>query len=273
MYRYAIKNPCKFTGKMQYSFRVIFIAGVRAMIRIFGSLFVMVLTFSVGVFLTPSPAILSFEKEARPLSAPAISDTPAAAEPYDILARNGNLQAIELKQLTPGEQRVRGQIFDDLSSQPLDIELDVREDWDGELLILHPFHGDSREFRIEEQYETSMSVFSDVGPEIAQLDLTGWKHYTSGWSELKNLGENKFLVHSRTAEENRKFPAVTRKEIYETVVKREGKWWGEIAKTCKSADSRPCFVWTSRRSFRVFARIHGKWTVIHRIDTRGTLGC
>lgn len=248
------------------------------MARIFGSLFVMIMTFSVGVFLAPSPikpplpALPLTEREAQSPSAPAISDTPAAG-PYDILGRNGNLAAIELRQLTPGEQRVRGQIFDDLSSQPLDIELDVREDWDGELLILHPFPGDSREFRIEEQLETSMSVFYDTGGAIAQLDLTDWKHYTSGWSELKNLGENTFQIRSRTTGENRKFPAVARKEIYETVVKREGKWWGEIAATCKSADSRPCFVWTSRRSFRIFARVNGKWTVIHRIDTRGTLGC
>lgn len=247
------------------------------MTGIFSRLLISALTFSVGVFLVPSPAplpaISSIEEQTQPLSAPAISDTHAAAEPYDILARNGNLQAIELKQLTPGEQRVRGQIFDDLSSQPLDIELDVGEDWDGELLILHPFPGDSREFRIEEQFETSMSVLHFIDGTPAQLDLTGWKHYTSGWSELKNLGENNFLVRSRSAGETRKFSAVTRKEIYETVVKREGKWWGEIAKTCKSADSGPCFVWTSRRSFRIFARIHGKWTLIHRIDTRGTLGC
>jgi hypothetical protein len=248
------------------------------MARIFGSLFVMVLTFSVGVFLAsslikqPYPARSLIEEETKPQSAPAISDTPAA-EPYDILGKNGNLKAIELKQLTPGEQRVRGQIFDDLSSQPLDIELGVREDWDGELLILHPFHGDLREFRIEEQFETSMTVSQDMSGAIAQLDLTGWKHYTSAWSELKNLGENKFQVRSRPTEETRKFPAVTRKEIYDVVVKKEGKWWGEIAGTCKSADSGPCFVWTSRRSFRIFASIHGKWTLIHRIDTHGTLGC
>jgi len=249
------------------------------MVRIFGSLFVMVLTFSVGVFMAPSPikppfpALSLIEEETKPQSAPAISDIPAAPEPYDILGKNGNLEAIELKQLTPGEQRVRGQIFDDLSSQPLDIELDVREDWDGELLILHPFPGDLREFRIEEQFETSMTVSHDMSGAIAQLDLTGWKHYTSGWSELKNLGENKFQVRPRTTEETQKFPAVTRKEIYDIVVKKEGKWWGDIARTCKRADSEPCFVWTSRRSFRIFARVDGKWTVIHRIDTHGTLGC
>jgi hypothetical protein len=245
------------------------------MIRVFGSLFVMVLTFSVGVFLTPPPlpVLQRIEAEIQPAKPPQIPDD-LAAEPYDILGKNGNLEAIELKQLTPGEQRVRGQRFDDLTQDPLDIELDVREDWDGGLLILHPFPGDLREFRIEEQFETSMSVVSyDPGPELAQLDLTDWKHYTSGWSELKNLGENKFQVRSRTTKETQKFPAVTRKEIYDIVAKREGKWWGKLAGTCKSADSEPCFVWTSRRSFRVFAGTNGKWTLIHRIDTRGTLGC
>jgi hypothetical protein len=246
------------------------------MIRVLGSLFVMVLTFSVGVFLVPSPAPLPAlplaEEEIRSPVAPSIPEGPAA-EPYDILGRNGNLAAIELKQLTPGEQRIRNQIFDHLTQEPIDIELDVREEWDGQMIILHPYPDDSREFRIEEQFETSMSVSYDTSPTIAQLDLTGWKHYTSGWSELKNLGENKFLVRTKTLAEFKKFPGVTRKEIYDIVVKREGKWWGEIAKSCKSADSEPCFVWISRVSFRIFARTNGKWTLIHRIDTHGTLGC
>ena len=100
-----------------------------------------------------------------------------------------HLAAIEIQRFDP-EFEVEETKIEDLSSKPINFDLDLSHSIENQIIVLHPFLNDAREFKIEQQFETSMSV-SDEGPHI---DLTDWRHYTSDWQEIKKLEGNRFLT-------------------------------------------------------------------------------
>lgn len=158
---------------------------------------------------------------------------------------------------------------DDLSAKPIDFDLDLSQTIENQIIVLHPHVNDSREFKIEQQFETSMSV-SNEGP---HLDLTDWKHYTSDWQEIKKLEGNKFLTSKISESDYGRFPKVTSKEIYKAVLKDGGKRWADYVRSCKTPTDAPCLVSVSRISFRIKAKENGKWNIIHKINVSIPMGC
>jgi hypothetical protein len=187
----------------------------------------------------------------------------------EILTKNPrNLAAIEIKRFDP-EFEVEEIKVEDLSDKPMDFDLDLSHSIENQIIALHPYPNDSREFKVEQQFETSMSV-SEEGP---HLDLTDWKHYISDWQEIKRLEGNRFLTSKISESDYERFPKVTSKEIYEAVLKRGGKRLADYARSCKTSNDAPCLVGISRISFRIKAKENGKWNVIHKINVFIPMGC
>lgn len=72
--------------------------------------------------------------------------------------------------------------------------------------VLHPKSGVKAKFRIEQQYETSLSLMKE-GP---HLDLSNWKHHVSPWDALEEAEANAFLSKEVASSE---FPDVSNAEI------------------------------------------------------------
>ncbi|MBK8813302.1 MAG: hypothetical protein IPN69_21600 [Acidobacteria bacterium] len=178
------------------------------------------------------------------------------------------LEAFEIIRFDP-EFEVAETKVEDLSDKPNDFDLDLSQTIENQIIALHPYPNDFREFKIEQQFETSMSV-SDEGP---HWDLTDWKHYTSEWNEIKRLEGNRFLTSKVGPSDYQRFPKVTSKEISEAVSKRGGKKWADHVRSCKTATDDPCLVSISRISFRIMAKENGKWNIIHKINFFLAMGC
>lgn len=178
------------------------------------------------------------------------------------------LEAIEIVRYDP-EIEVAETKIEDLSDKSIDFDLDLSHSIENQIIALHSYPNDSREFKIEQQFETSMSV-SDEGP---HLDLTDWKHYTSDWKEIKRLEGNRFLTSKISESDYERFPKVTNKEIYQAILKDSGKRWANYARSCKTPNDAPCLVSVSRISFRIKAKENGKWNIIHKINVIVPMGC
>ena len=179
-----------------------------------------------------------------------------------------HLAAIEIVRFDP-EFELEATKFEDLSDKEINFDLDLGNSIENQIIALHPFLNDGREFKIEQQFETSMSV-SDEGP---HLDLTDWRHYTSDWQEIKKLEGNRFLTSKISESDYQRFPKVSSKEIYNAVLKRSGKRWANYAKSCKTPNDGPCLVGVSRISFRIKAKESGNWKVVHTINVFVPMGC
>ena len=148
-------------------------------------------------------------------------------------------------------------------------DLELGESIENQLIVLQPFPNDAREFKVEQQFETSMAI-GDEGPHV---DLINWKHYTSDWKEIENVGENRFRTFRVSEADTQRFPAATSQEIHRVVLKEGGKRWGDLARQCKTPFDPPCYVGLSRISFRISAYEDGNWNEIHRINFSIPLGC
>jgi hypothetical protein len=179
-----------------------------------------------------------------------------------------HLAAIEIVRFDP-EFEIDETRIENLSAEPVDFDLELDHSIENQIIALHAFPNDAREFKVEQRFETSMSV-SDEGP---HLDLTEWKHFASGWKEIKSLGGNKFLTSKIPESDRSAFPKVGRDEIYEAVLKYGDKKWADYARTCKSPNDGPCSVAVSRISFRVKAKENGKWKTIHEMNVFVPMGC
>jgi hypothetical protein len=130
--------------------------------------------------------------------------------------------------------------------------------------------------KAEKQYETSLTLMNE-GPHV---DLTSWKHFTSGWEKIEEPKRNEF-VSVEIDLEKYDFPAVTADEIVEAVsaeVKRwgdeiDGSSWIALAKQCKSADAYPCAVSVSQVRIRISALVDGVWEPALLIRMNVPMGC
>lgn len=151
----------------------------------------------------------------------------------------------------------------------MSVDLDLGETIENQVIVLNPHPKDSREFRVEQQFETSMAI-GDEGP---HFDLTDWKHYTSKWEEIQKLEENKFLTAGISESDSTRFPYVSTETIRKAVASRSDSRWLKLAGKCATPNSGPCYVSVSRISFRVSARENDGWKPIHRIDFSMPMGC
>lgn len=239
-----------------------------------------VLTFILGVTVASllvinQQTLVEVEIESPPIIDRVLIETKVSNQPINPVYQQKNspgkpkhLAAIEIVRFDPeievGEIKV-----EDLSVKPIDFDLDLGNSIENQIIALHPYRNDSREFKIEQQFETSMSI-SDEGP---HLDLTDWKHYTSDWQEIKRLEGNRFLTPKISESDYQRFPKVTSKEIYNAVLKWSGKRWANHARSCKTANDGACLVSVSRISFRIKAKENGRWNIIHNINVFVPMGC
>lgn len=202
----------------------------------------------------------------------ALNETLRAQETIQLAPRNTNarrnLAAIKVIN-HDSEYPITETEFENLTSVAIDHELDLGDSIENQIIVLKSQPNDSRDFKIEQRFETSMTV-SDEGPHI---DLTGWKHFTSEWREIKKLDSHRFLT-SKTSDADRvRFPKVTKKQIYDAILKASDREWAEKARGCASPNSEPCGVGVSTVSLRISARENNAWSVIHQINFLIPMGC
>lgn len=178
------------------------------------------------------------------------------------------LQAIEIVQHDKERPFVQMKI-ENTAAEKIDVDLDLGDSIENQLIILRPISAIGREFKIEQQFETSFQVYGE-GPHI---DLIDWKHYRSPWRELQSTGDNMFLTRAISEAEASRFPAVTKAQMYRAVLNAGGERWAKEARTCKTLTSAPCSVGVSRISFRIKVKEEGRWKVVNRLNFMIPMGC
>jgi hypothetical protein len=81
-----------------------------------------------------------------------------------------------------------------------------------------------REIKIEQQYETSLSI-SNEGP---HLDLMDWKNYTSDWVELNSINKTAFMTLSYSETDQERFPEFTEKELIDYLISIGEKGYADL---------------------------------------------
>jgi hypothetical protein len=143
-------------------------------------------------------------------------------------------------------------------------------------IILIPYPGTKFKFRIERQYETSLSIM-DEGP---HMDLLNWKHHVSDWQSLEETGALSYALKDSASEE---FPSVSKQEIIEAVEAESRSWatkgysdvdrWVKLAKECTNATAYPCGVSISTVRLRVQVMENKNWKNIQIIEFIIPMGC
>ncbi len=143
-------------------------------------------------------------------------------------------------------------------------------------ITLKPASQSSLEFRVEQQYETSLTLM-DEGP---HMDLLDWKHHLSGWSELEKTGDLEFLSNAVASDE---FPQVNQADIIEAVRAETKRWsvqgfdqgdrWIDMAKQCQSSTTSPCGVSVSKIRIKIKVKDAGEWRDIQTIEIHVPMGC
>jgi hypothetical protein len=144
------------------------------------------------------------------------------------------------------------------------------------LIILHPRSIKKCQFRIEQQYETSVTIMNE-GP---HMDLVNWKHHVSDWEILEEINENIFLSKDVSSNE---FPDVTTDEIVEATKQQITVWakdgygsnqkWIELAKKCKNSFEYPCGVGVSKVRLKISVKDGDSWKEINIINLIVPMGC
>ncbi len=142
--------------------------------------------------------------------------------------------------------------------------------------VPHPKSGGKAKFRIEQQYETSLSLMRE-GP---HLDLSNWKHHVSSWDTLEETETNTFLSKEVSSSE---LPDVSNAEIVSGVKAELAKWsaqgyslggdWAELAKKCKSPKDDPCGVSISQVRLKISVKDGNDWKAIQIIKLIVPMGC
>ena len=247
-------------------------------------LLIALLTFFLG---TTAAALLATSRHTPIKEYNHVANLNAPRLKTDINIRQSDyLEAIEIVGHNQ-EYPVTAKRLEDMSIDPIPVDLDLGESIEDQLIILHTHPGESWEFKVEQQFETSLTVM-DEGPHI---DLRDWKHYTSAWEEIKMIERNKFLTSTIGESEPSKFPQVARKEIVVAVKEAERKLyadyyetaraagdpvdekWSKLARQCKSSLDYPCTVSISKIRFRIKVKDGDQWKTIKRMEFNVPMGC
>jgi hypothetical protein len=177
------------------------------------------------------------------------------------------LQAIELK---PIEHETTFEI----TSEIIRINLALGDTTAKSITLVPSSAAD--EFKIEQQYETSVSISAE-GP---HMDLVHWKHYLSPWSEIEKIGDLEFRSREVFGNE---FPPTTQAEILEAARNELKLWskqgfeaeesWIERAGQCEDPWTEPCGVGVSKVRLKIKVREAGEWKKIQTIEFVVPMGC
>lgn len=144
------------------------------------------------------------------------------------------------------------------------------------VVSLRPASSASIEFRVEQQYETSLTLM-DEGP---HMDLRDWKHHVSAWEPLEQGSGLSFTSKDVGSEE---FPKVKRSEIVAATTAEserrkaqgypESDRWIAVAKRCESAKTYPCGVGVSKIRLKISVKEGGEWKPIQIVELNLPMGC
>lgn len=179
----------------------------------------------------------------------------------------GYLSAIEIAR-HDGTYPIARRTFSNLSEHPIYVDLDLGESIENQTILLREASPDL-EFKIEQQFETSLMVM-DEGP---HLDLTDWKHYRSEWREIRKLDDHKFLTLKLSEADSSKFPKVSMQEVYREVARRGDGKWARLARSARTVNDYPLGVGVNKISLRIKVREDNEWRVIKRLEFIIPMGC
>lgn len=150
-----------------------------------------------------------------------------------------------------------------------DVPLEVGDTLDNQILRLHPKKGVKADFRLEQNFETSLTIMAG-GP---HLDLLDWKHYNSPWLPLKKQNATDFITRRISVKDAEKFPGVTPEEIRAAVKKHGGTEWTNRLGEIKGPNDDPAGVGLSTIRVRIMVRDGGEWKIIHTVNFLVPMGC
>ena len=122
--------------------------------------------------------------------------------------------------------------------------------------------------KVEQRHETSLTI-QDEGP---HLDLVDWKHHVSDWVELPGEVGGAFRSLPISAEDSSRFPHVEMSSVLAEIGLRDPRWL-DVVKGAKSIREYPFSVGVTEVSFRILARLGGKWEPVHVVRLRLPTGC
>ena len=178
------------------------------------------------------------------------------------------LQAIKLNPVEP-------ETTFEITSDVIRVNLAVGETSAHAIMLISASDA-STEFKIEQQYETSLTISAE-GP---HMDLVHWKHYLSPWSEIEKTGDLEFRSRQVFGNE---FPMTSRTEIIEAARNELKLWsqqgfdaeenWIERAGQCDDPWTEPCGVGVSKVRLKIKVREAGDWKDIQMIEFVVPMGC
>ena len=223
----------------------------------------------------PAPRTQKPPPSVTPPSAPKAAAEPAMEQDCQTCGRLDEYCALcsyfDAIEIAPNddENEIAPRSFKNLSAHPIYVDLGLGESIDNRVVIRLRGAAPHYEFKIEQQYETSLTV-SNEGP---HLDLSDWKHYRSEWREIKKLGDSEYLTLRLSEADSNRFPPVTMREVYREVLKRGGEEWAKLVSEAKTIHDGALYVGVSKVSLRVKVKEDGDWTVIKLLEFSIQMGC
>lgn len=201
------------------------------------------------------------------------TESPAPAQKLDLIEISG-MNSWDKKKWKLTKKKPSAQIK---------LGMEYTNEYEKVQIRLTPKPGDTREFKVEQQIETSMTI-NDEGP---HLDLLSWKHGLSPWQELAVIQPNIFRGKAITQKDSRRFPPFTKQELYQAVIKqgkrdaRSGNYTYDPNddKWLKLVKQKPQEGWViyspgvSTIRLRIQAKEGDTWQVIHTVEIAMALGC
>lgn len=195
---------------------------------------------------------------------------------------NVQLQRIEITGKGEADEK-SWRLFQQHPSDFVKLDMGMEGPYENVRIQLNPKPGDTREFKIEQQIETSMTI-SDEGP---HLDLLDWKHGRSSWVELSRLQPYVFGGNPITLKDEDRFPDYTKEELYQAIIEQEKKnevMYGDLyyqneerwLSIVKQEPQGRYLLWgpgVSTIRFRIKAKEGDTWQVIHTVEIAVALGC
>jgi hypothetical protein len=153
----------------------------------------------------------------------------------------------------------------------VNISYDLEVGWilEAQTLKLVPKTSQSAKFKVEIQYETSLTVMD----EGSHIDLIDWKHYVSKWREINAQSKNTYLIPKFTDEESSRFPKVSKNEMYDAIMKRGCGRWLDLVQKADMPTQYPCGVGISMYTIRISVLENGSWVILNEIEFNMPMGC
>ncbi|MBI4748990.1 MAG: hypothetical protein HY774_10910 [Acidobacteria bacterium] len=195
---------------------------------------------------------------------------------------NARLQGIKITGKDLSDEG-RWRLFQKNPSDLVKFEMGLDNLYENVRIRLTPKPEDTREFKIEQQIETSLMI-NDEGLPLYLLD---WKHGRSTWVELTSPQRHVFSGNPITFKDEDRFPDYTKEELYQAIVEQEKinatlyeglysqneERWLNVAKQKPEGGNMPYSPGVSTIRFRIKAKEGDTWQVVHTVEILVAFGC